>query len=419
MKRFHAYLFTTAIGLLLLDSQTANAQARMKGQVMRPESSIEKPGDISLRFHTNLLIYSPGGGQSKSAVSPSELPPVRGLFFETPASIACVYRLVDKPIRGCSPDVTTENPSGGSGAIAIVDAFDDPRAAGDLAHFSAQFGLPPADFQVVFAQGSRPPQDPTGGWEIEESLDIEWAHAMAPHAKIFLVEAADNSGTNLFNAVILASFLVVQNGGGEVSMSWGSTEFAEEAELDPFFGIPGVVYLAASGDGPGAQYPSASPNVVSAGGTSISRNTETGRFLLENTWQDAGSGPSIFEPRPKFQDRIQRIVGGQRGTPDFSFDANPFTGVWVYDSNAVPGPGWYILGGTSVSAPSLAGIINAAGSFHISSQAENEQLYRGIGNPFVLRDIRYGTCGLNMGDFSGFGWDFCTGVGSDIGLHGK
>src|SRR5262249_21107331 len=154
---------------------------------------------------------------------------------ETPASIACVYRLVDKPIRGCSPDVTTENPSGGSGAIAIVDAFDDPRAASDLAHFSAQFGLPAADFQVVFAQGSRPPQDTTGGWEIEESLDIEWAHAMAPHAKIFLVEAADNTFENLFSAVVLASFLVVENGGGEVSMSWGGSEVAEETQWDPFF----------------------------------------------------------------------------------------------------------------------------------------------------------------------------------------
>jgi kumamolisin len=245
---------------------------------------------------------------------------------------------------------------------------------------------------------------------------------MAPNAKIFLVEAKNNRFSSLFSAVILAANLVAANGGGQVSMSFGSGEFTQETLFDSIFTTPGVVYIASSGDSPGAGWPSASPNVISAGGTTLSRNPNTGEFLLENTWQDAGGGPSQVEPRPHFQDRIANIVGDFRGTPDFSFDANPNTGVWVLDTNLFQGGpgGWFILGGTSVSAPSLAGIINSAGKFASSSQAENALIYRHLfEDRDDFRDIRYGTCGLNIGNFATPGWDFCTGIGSDIGLGGK
>lgn len=116
-------------------------------------------------------------------------------------------------------------------------------------------------------------------------------------------------------------------------MSFGGGEFTQETQFDAIFTTPSVVYLASSGDAPGTGWPSVSPNVVSAGGTTISRDFDTGRFLLESTWQDAGGGPSLVEPRPHFQDRIARIVGATRGTPDLSFDANPTTSVWVWDSN--------------------------------------------------------------------------------------
>jgi subtilase family serine protease len=364
----------------------------------------------------------PNAGAFQGEVQPQELPPFLGYFFETPASIACVYRLVSHPTPGCDPDVTTHNPSGGSGAIAVVDAYDDPNAAADLATFSTQFGLPPADLTVVFSTGTRPALDPSGGWELEESLDIEWAHAMAPNARIFLVEAPSNNLGDLLNAVILASNLVAANGGGEVSMSFGSGEFLNETQYDFVFTTRGVVYLASAGDNPGVGWPSASPNVVSAGGTTISRDSDTGVFLSENAWQDTGGGPSQVEPRPHFQDRIAYIVGAVRGTPDLSFDANPNTGVWVVDTNLFEGQpgGWFVVGGTSVSSPSLAGIINSAGKFSPSSQAENALIY---GNLFRarndFRDIVYGNCGLNIGTFATPGWDFCTGVGSDIGLDGK
>jgi subtilase family serine protease len=386
---------------------------------MSPRSSVENPEDIGVAAHTHLRMLVPSSGQFGESVQPSELPPFLGLFFETPASIACTYHLVNHPLPGCNPDATTQNPTGGGGAIAVVDAFDDPTAASDLATFSTQFGLPAADFTVVFANGTQPKLDPTGGWELEESLDIEWAHAMAPKAKIFLVEAPSNKFVDLFSAVVVAANLVANSGGGEVSMSFGGGEFTQETLFDSIFEVPGVVFIASAGDTPGPSYPSTSPNVVSAGGTTISRDANTGKFLLESSWQDAGGGASFVEPRPGFQDRVADVVGPTRGTPDLSFDANPNTGVWVFDTNPVHGKGWFVLGGTSVSAPSLAGIINAAGDFHKSSQLENHDIYRHLGDRDSFRDIAYGNCGFNIGSFATFGWDFCTGVGSPRTYEGK
>jgi subtilase family serine protease len=413
-----------SLALCFAQEGAAQSQSR-KSHMVVPQSSVALPGDAGRLAHTNLRVLMPDSGPLPITANakPNELPPLPGVFFETPASLACVYRLVPHPMPGCNPDQTTQTATGGSGAIAIVDAFDDPNAASDLAIFSLIFGLPPADLTVVYAAGTRPGLDPTGGWELEESLDMQYAHAMAPNARIFLVEAATNSGNDIFNAIVLAGNLVAANGGGEVTMSFSFGEFSQETQFDGIFTTPGVVYLASTGDSAGAEWPATSPNVVAAGGTSISRDSSTGNFILENTWQDAGGGPSLVEPRPHFQDRIARIVGAARGTPDLSFDANPTSGVWVVDTNLFQGqPGglFFGVGGTSLSSPALAGIINNAGKFQPSSQAENTLIYRNLfadGDNF--RDIVYGTCGVNVGNFAFFGWDFCTGVGSNIGLHGK
>jgi kumamolisin len=423
MRRTKWHISTLAVAFSLCFTQVGAAQIQPgKGHLVVPASSTEHIGDSGVRAHTNLRIMMPQAGILTGKTQPSELPPFPGYFFETPASIACIYQLASHEKPDCNPNRTTRNPTGGGGAIALVDAFDTPNAASDLAAFSAQFGLPAADFTVIYASGTQPALDPSGGWELEASLDVQWAHAMAPNAKIFLVEANSNLFSDLFPAVFLAANLVATNGGGEVSMSWGSGEFTQETLDDGLFTTPGVVYLASAGDGPGPIWPSTSPNVISAGGTTISRDPNTGTFLLENTWQDAGGGPSQVETRPRFQNGIAEIVGDARGTPDLSFDANPNTGVWILDTNLYEGQpgGWFIVGGTSVSAPSLSGIINAAGSFAASSQAENAILYRHMfeGNN-NLRDIQYGTCGLNIGNFAVQGWDFCTGIGSVLGLSGK
>jgi kumamolisin len=212
-----------ALSFILAASGLAQGRGA-KGSIVIPSSSVENPGDRGKRAHTNIRMFVPAGG-FKSPLSAAGGPPYSGYFFETPASVACVYKLVTG-IAGCNPTTVTANPTGGSKAIAIVDSFDDPNAASDLAYFSHQFGLPAASFQVVYANGTRPRSDL--GWELEESLDIEWSHAMAPKAKIYLVEAASNSVSDLFSAVQVASNLVAAAGGGEVSMSWSTGDFYGE-----------------------------------------------------------------------------------------------------------------------------------------------------------------------------------------------
>lgn len=417
---------TAAVAAFLLTmggaAQAHGASARTRTIVI-PASSHANVGDEGRFAHTNVRYMAP------ASASPSEAPPFAGYGYETPQSLACLYQVV-RPIPGCNPNQTTNTPSGGSQTIAIVDAFDDPNAFADLDVFSAQFGLPlPAGkFKVVYASGSEPGLDPTGGWEIEESLDIEYSHAMAPNATLYLVEANSNSDADLFNAVLVASNLVAcgqtaacpahSKGKGEVSMSWGSTEFPQELSLDAFFATPGVVYFASAGDDPGPSYPCVSPDVVCAGGTSTARSEYNGNFIAEITWQDAGGGVSVYEPTPSYQEGLRRQLGGFRGAPDLSSDANPNTGVWVLDTNPVPGAGWYIVGGTSVASPTLAGIVNQAGNFASSTNAELTELYS-LGGFGKFNDIFYGACGYYSGTFASPGWDQCTGLGSPRGFKNK
>jgi kumamolisin len=408
-----------ALVLAGLPTDTTKAQPwRHGGQVVIPDSSIERAEQIGFSAHTNLKIWVPADvSPTGHAANPQQGPPFSGYFYETPASLACVYNLVSPVSAGCNPNTVTTNPSGGAHAIAIVDAYHYPTALNDLGVFSAQFGLPlptASNFQVVYANGRQPAVN--ADWNIEEALDVEWAHAMAPQAKIYLVEAASNSFSNLLAAVSVASNLIRQAGGGEVSMSWGGSEFSGETSDDSYFSAvagPGVVYFAAAGDSPGVIWPSASPNVVSAGGTAISRNLSTGAFQQELVWQSTGGGPSQYEAIPSYQHAVVAIVQGYRGTPDVAADADPSSGVWVFDY-----PYWYIVGGTSVAAPVWAGIVNAAAGFAAGSATELTTIYKNLGSA-DFRTIIQGSCGPNEAYLAGPGWDFCTGVGSPLGLAGK
>ena len=175
--------------------------------------------------------------------------------------------------------------------------------------------------------------------------------------------------------------------------------------------------VASSGDTGGANiYPSVSPFVVSAGGTSVNRNG-SGAFVSETGWSGSGGGPSAFEPKPTYQSGVAGTSATQRSAPDFSFDANPNTGVSVYDTTRCHGAsGWLVFGGTSVSSPSLAGIVNLAGHFYANSAMELSTIYGNRTNASDFRDIVSGSAG----SFScGVGYDFVTGVGSNQGLNGK
>jgi kumamolisin len=394
-------------GLLIIAllASASLLSAQVRGRVIVPDSSIARPGDAGVRAHTTHLKFVPEGAQPNSA-SPTG---------ETPASLGCVYKIVANPMAGC-PKTSTSNPRGGSGIIVIVDAFHYPTAQNDMDVFSTTFGLPRAVVHTVFASG-QPQQD--CGWNEEASLDIEWAHAMAPRAVIVLMEAKTNSFNDLMTAVDKANAIIAAHGGkGEVTMSWQGGEFGGETALDAHFSGPGIVYFASSGDAGGqVGWPSTSPAVVSAGGTTVHRNG-AGSFVSEIGWSGSGGGDSGFEARPSFQDAIQNIVGTKRGTPDYSYDADPATGVSVY--NTAPACGgqlkWQVFGGTSVSSPALAGIVNLTGHFNASSNAENTEIYSNLGNAADFRDITQGQAGSHQ---AGPGWDFVTGVGSNVGKNGK
>jgi subtilase family serine protease len=403
-------------------AQDARHETSYRGQhglIIVPASSQSRPGDAGIRAHTNISILFPGFIRA-----PNSTPPAG---FETPASLACVYGFV-APVAGCNPSTVTALATGGSKLVIVVDAFDDPTATNDLTVFSKQYGLPaitPNNFQVVYQNKGRPKQDGTGGWELEESLDIEMAHALAPAAKVILVEAYSQNNSDLFASVTVAAGLAAAAGGGEVSSSWGQPEFSgEEADESVFTGT-NVVFVAATGDTPGTIFPSELQNVIGAGGTSINRSN--GNFVSQTTWEYGGGGASLYVPVPPYQSGIKKIKqwGPNRAVPDISFDANPDTGVVIYDTTPYDGVvlNWAVVGGTSIASPSLAAMINSAGSFAASTSAELTSFYKryikSYASPAKWTDIELGLCGNNGGAKATKAWDFCTGIGVPNGYAGK
>ena len=178
-----------------------------------------------------------------------------------------------------------------------------------------------------------------------------------------------------------------------------------------------MVYFASSGDSGGqVGYPSTSPFVVSVGGTTIIRNSK-GLFTNEAAWSSAGGGPSTVESRPSYQNIIKSIVGTHRGTPDISAEASNVSYVVIYSQYGCGG--WCGVGGTSVSCPTVAGIINAAGQFKTSTKAELTEAYKDYGNATKYKaDFTDITVGSNRYACKK-GWEYCTGIGSPLTFKGK
>jgi subtilase family serine protease len=369
-----------------------------KAWIHIPDSTIERLGDIGNRAHTNHLIRV---DPQATGTSP------RG---QSPQALWSYYTQL------------AGGPTGGAKVIAIVDAYHYGTALNDLTVFSSTLKIPfsASQFQVVYATTNGKAPKANCGWGQEAALDIEWAHGMAPGAKIVLVEAASSSFADLFKAVDAATTIVKAAGGGEVSMSWGGSEFSTERSYDSHFSQTGnVVYYASSGDTGGVTiYPSVSPYVVAAGGTSlvISGGSITG----ETGWSGSGGGPSKYEAEPSYQYEVTMPTGlnVRRGVPDISYDADPNTGVSVYDSTSCQGmSGWMVFGGTSVSSPSLAGLTNAASAGVVNGFQANtvNQLTSSYANVTYFNDILSGTAGSYK---AAAGWDYVTGLGTPKTLTG-
>lgn len=342
---------------------------------------------------------------------------------------------------------------GAGQTIALIDAYDEPAFvdstapnfdSSDLHQFDLQFGLPdPPSFMKLNQTGGTalPGTDPAGpgtsNWEGEEALDVEWAHSLAPGANIILFEANSPNYSDLFTAAATAA---AYPGVSVVSMSFGGPEFSGENSLDSTFTTPaghqGVTFLASSGDTgsyvPGTttvtvNYPAASPNVVSVGGTNLvlnadnSYNSETawGNGTNSGTAGGSGGGISQFESEPSYQQSVQQT--GFRTVPDVAFDADPNSGVAVYDSyNNTSATPWVQVGGTSLAAPSWAGLISIADQGLVQrgeptldgpSQTLPELYKLSQTRPGDFHDI---TSGSNGAYNAGPGYDEVTGLGSPV-----
>ncbi len=304
---------------------------------------------------------------------------------------------------------------GAGETIAIVDAYSDPNIASDLATADAYASIPaPPSFTVINENGATSPL-PGGNtsWGVEISLDVEWAHSIAPAANLLLVEANSSSLADLLKAVDTAASYP---GVAVVSMSWGSSEFSNESSYDSNFTTPaghtGVTFVASSGDSGGVvEWPAASPNVLSVGGTTLSLNSNN-TWESETAWSDSGGGVSRYEASPSYQSGMGY---SRRATPDVSYDANPNTGLYIYDSYGYGGV--MGVGGTSAGAPQWAALVAIAdevAGHNLDGPSQTlPAIYSTAQSAYSsnFHDITSGTAGRNS---AGKGFDLVTGWGSPI-----
>ncbi|OLB78100.1 MAG: hypothetical protein AUI14_14085 [Actinobacteria bacterium 13_2_20CM_2_71_6] len=277
---------------------------------------------------------------------------------------------------------------GGTGAtVAIVDAYDNPKAESDLATYRAQFGLPACTtangcFRKVNQNGAASPL-PTAdqGWAGEISLDLDMVSAICPNCGILLVEANSAYDSDLF----VAEDRAVTMGAKFVSNSWGGDEFSGQTSgADAHFNHPGVAITASTGDnGTGAAYPATSRYVTAVGGTSLSRAANA-RGFTESAWSGAGSGCSAYDAKPSWQTVATGCA--KRAESDVSAVADPGTGVAVYALAGNPGANDY-----PAAYP-----------------------YAHQGNLFDVTSGNNGSCGPALCT-AGTGWDGPTGLGTPNG----
>jgi subtilase family serine protease len=370
----------------------------------------------------NFLLYrGPGSLQPAATTSPAGL---------SPSVVRQAYGISQVMFGTVAGD--------GSGqTIAIVDAYNDPNIVADLHAFDVQFGLSDPILTRIAQDGTTnlPGTDPSGrgnSWALEISLDVEWAHVVAPSANILLVEARSASQSDLLAAINTARRYA---GVSVISMSWGSGETS--TSYDSSFTTPaghnGVTFVASSGDG-GAygtgshtmsvEFPAVSRNVLSVGGTRLTVDSN-GNYVTETGWGNgtssrsaggSGGGVSRYEAQPAWQAGVVTQNSTFRAVPDVAMDADPASGVAVYDSWDSSTAPWFQVGGTSLAAPMWAGVIAIADQGRVLNGLSTldgatqtlPMLYSLPSTDF--HDILTG----NNGYATGPGFDLVTGRGTPI-----
>ena len=300
--------------------------------------------------------------------------------------------------------------------IAVVDAYNDPNIASDLATYDSYYNLPPCTtnngcFAKVNQTGGTSYPKNNSGWSLEISLDVETAHEICQNCKILLVEANSSSMANLGAAVNEAVAL----GATEISNSYGSSEYSGEvADQNSYFNHPGVVITASAGDGGyGVEFPAASQYVTAVGGTTLNL-TSANTYAGESAWSSTGSGCSTYVAKPSWQ---TDSGCANRTVADVSADADPNTGAAVYDSVRYSGQsGWFQVGGTSLSSPLIAAVYALAGNAAKVTYGSYPYAHTSF-----LNDVTTGSNGSCGGSYlctAGVGYDGPTGLGSPNGVGG-
>ncbi|MFE0387752.1 putative Ig domain-containing protein [Streptomyces bungoensis] len=308
--------------------------------------------------------------------------------------------------------------TGGSGmTVAIVDAYNDPNAEADLGTYRSTYGLSSCTkangcFKQVSQTGSTTslPTNDTG-WAGEEALDLDMVSAVCPNCSIVLVEANSANDTDLG----IAENEAVSLGAKVVSNSWGGSESSTQTSEDTsYFKHPGVAITVSSGDSAyGAEYPATSQYVTAVGGTALTTASNS-RGWSESVWhtsstEGTGSGCSAYDPKPAWQ---TDTGCSKRMEADVSAVADPATGVAVYDTYG--GSGWAVYGGTSASAPIVAGVYALAGTPG-SSDYPAKYPYAHTGNLYDVTSGSNGSCSTSYFCTAGTGYDGPTGWGTPNG----
>ena len=366
-------------------------------------------------MHTFITSVRAGNGKGPSGGSSSSGPTSYPAY--TPGQIFHAYNY-------------SANYNGTGETIAIIDAYGSPSIQNDVKVFDSQFNLPPIKLTVLspFGKVGR-----NAGWALETSLDVEWSHAMAPNASILLIEAPSASTTYLITDSI--NYIVNHTHANVVSMSWGAaesgltaSELSQYSSTFAYAASHGVIMVAASGDSgandstssPTVNYPASDPSVVGAGGTTLQLaniNSTSATYSYEYAWNSSGGGISTYFPEPSYQSAAH-INASRRAVPDVSYDANPNTGFWIYDSTTYEGlKGWIQVGGTSASSPQWAAIFTEVQQYKGSTTFNGTNVLSSLYSVYsssteyasAFHDI---TIGYNGYYYAGTGYDEVTGIGS-------
>ena len=431
-----------------IDAGGTNASARQAANKFQVDANVANGLDTARLSRQALAqrIAEVSKARVASAAGDTAAPQATTIVgaVHTPAQIRAAYGLAALPATGASLTTAQAAALGAGQTIYLVDAYHDATALSDLNAFSAKFGLPTCTNVAVATTAKLPLATPPSSctfsqvysttsaamtattpaynatWVPESKLDVQWAHAIAPLARIVLIEMPDAMSTSILGANSLAAAL----GKGVVSMSFGSAEASWSSTVDWHFTIAGMTYVAAAGDsGSQVLWPAVSPHVLAVGGTSLNWSGSGTRY--EAAWAYTGGGMSAYEALPAWQSGVAPAGGSalvRRAVPDVAFNANPMTGEYV--ALTLPGAAtvWNAYGGTSIAAPQWAGIVAVANAQRVASAKAvlgdfHSTLYQSIGKvpgtyAAAFGDIVDGTNGSCATCRAGTGYDQATGWGT-------